>query len=113
MSDIDWKARALAAEAALAELTGGEILNCAAAVEEDFACLDCGKSTDDFLVEDALWYGAVPENLKRMSEGKFTFVCIDCFERRIGRKLCAEDFPDCPANAMVLRVFKRVKEVLP
>lgn len=63
MSDIDWKARALAAEAALAELTGGEIINCAAAVAEDFACLDCGRSTDDFWVEDALWWQAiVPED---------------------------------------------------
>lgn len=106
--DIDWKERALAAEAALAELTGGVVHNCAAATEDDYVCLDCARPTDDFWVEDALWYGAVPENNTRMAEGKFTFVCIDCFEKRIGRRLRASDFPECPANAIVLKVFERI-----
>lgn len=84
------------------------VLDCATASGDDFACIDCNASTDDFWVEDALWHGAVPENAERIGEGKHTYMCIACFERRIGRQLRADDFPKCPANAMVHLLFARL-----
>lgn len=86
-----------------------QIHDCSTATEEDFRCLDCGQLADDFWVEDALWWGAVPENVERMRDGQHTFVCLACFERRIGRRLAAADFPRCPANAAVLMVFERAQ----
>lgn len=60
-----------------------------------FLCMDCNEDTDDlneyYIVSDEIWQQAVPEN-----KGK---LCIECLEKRIGRKLNSKDFPlDIPLN---------------
>lgn len=57
-------------------------------------CKDCncdtyGNSKDYYMVHDEIWdkHGAGRDML-----------CIDCLEKRIGRKLVYEDFTDCPLN---------------
>lgn len=57
-------------------------------------CKDCGKNTriddkDYYMINDVLWkiYG--------VGEG---MLCMDCMEKRIGRKLIAMDLTMCPLN---------------
>jgi hypothetical protein len=64
-------------------------------------CKDCGTDTTPrtgplagswewYKVHDAVWAAAgMPEN---------GFLCIGCLERRLGRELTPEDFPDLPVN---------------
>lgn len=59
-------------------------------------CADCGKDTsqdlrDYYMVTFKLW--------KKHGVGK-RMLCMDCFEKRLGRKLKAEDILDCPVNTM-------------
>ena len=74
-------------------------------------CLDCGFDTrpgepgskgvarqcEWYSVWDYLWQeaGMPSENEQLWSSG---FLCIGCLEKRLGRELTAEDFPDCPIN---------------
>jgi hypothetical protein len=61
-------------------------------------CLDCREETsfradkedEWYMVQDALWLRAHPAG-----EGK---LCIDCLERRLGRRLRPDDFKVVPAN---------------
>jgi hypothetical protein len=49
-------------------------------------CLDCGKNTWDeyYMLKDSLWEKIHPE-ISGM-------LCLDCAERRLGRKLVSADF---------------------
>ena len=74
-------------------------------------CLDCGFDTrpgepgskgvagqcEWYSVWDYLWQeaGMQSEDEQLWSSG---FLCIGCLEKRLGRELTAEDFPDCPIN---------------
>ena len=56
----------------------------------DFGCEDCASEYDEYyMVQNDIWkaYGA--------GKGK---LCIGCLEKRIGRKLCRQDFSDAPIN---------------
>ena len=62
-------------------------------------CLDCGAVTvffgrgarsEYYMVHESLWLKANPND-----HGK---LCIGCLEARIGRRLTAADFIDCPIN---------------
>lgn len=63
--------------------------------DPNFTCFDCGKDTcnghDYYVVWDYLW--------KKFGVGD-GMLCIQCFEKRIGRKLTKEDFVPCPVNVM-------------
>jgi len=52
-------------------------------------CMDCGVDTDaineDYMVLDELWLEAVPTETGML--------CVGCLEKRLGRKLRREDFP--------------------
>lgn len=58
-------------------------------------CHDCGKDTsedfkDYFMVKHELW--------KQWGVGR-KLLCMDCFEKRLGRKLTKDDLlPDCLIN---------------
>jgi hypothetical protein len=56
-------------------------------------CVDCHRSIADefYMVQDSVWKRA------RM-EPCGGFLCIGCLEKRIGRRLRARDFTDCPLN---------------
>jgi hypothetical protein len=59
-----------------------------------FDCLDCNRSTlelrEYYMVQFVLWDQVHPEN-KGM-------LCIECLEKRLGRKLTSTDFTECPLN---------------
>ena len=62
----------------------------------DASCHDCGKDTfandkDYYMVKDDLW--------KEHGVGK-GFLCIDCLEQRLGRKLELEDILLCPLTTL-------------
>ena len=70
----------------------------------DMRCADCGKDTsedlkDYFMVRDNLWaeYGVGRKLL-----------CMDCFEKRLGRKLRKEDLTDCIVNTQWNPYTKRI-----
>jgi len=67
----------------------------------DTHCYDCGKETlivgkgtdDDFyMVHDKVW--------KSATNSKHGFLCIECLEKRLKRKLTKLDFTECPLNDM-------------
>jgi len=55
-------------------------------------CTDCKKFPwnhgEDFYVLDSLWESTIP----RYKRGDI--ICIDCFEKRLGRKLKRSDFKE-------------------
>jgi hypothetical protein len=55
-------------------------------------CRYCNKSSDIWMVHDLLWAQHV--------EYYTDFLCISCFEHRLGRKLTIKDFTSAPCNAM-------------
>lgn len=70
-------------------------------------CKDCGIDTkndlkDFYMVKDQLW--------KEFGVGK-GMLCIDCFEKRLGRKLAPSDLMFCFVNTMVnpytIEIFTR------
>lgn len=78
---------------------------------EDFVCLDCAKPTDDlWITHDQLWFKYVPENYERMEQKKYTFLCIECFEKRLGRRLTVDDLPECRANSAARLMARRLQE---
>jgi hypothetical protein len=62
----------------------------------DFTCLDCGVDTSSdgiaeyYVVNDELWRSANPAGAGML--------CVECIEKRIGRKLERDDFVDCLVN---------------
>jgi hypothetical protein len=60
-------------------------------------CLDCGVATmpgEYYMVHDFVWQAA---GMK--SRG---ILCIGCLERRLGRQLVPQDFPEVEVNALAL-----------
>jgi Protein of unknown function (DUF2695) len=56
----------------------------------DFNCEDCGSDYGEYyMVQNDLW--------RAHGAGK-GMLCIGCLEKRIGRKLCRQDFIDLPIN---------------
>jgi hypothetical protein len=77
-------------------------------------CYDCGGYVMCYMVHDCVWLLAWPEYdelrvrlnppIIDMSSDQDVIVlnlCFDCLQRRLGRKLCIEDFTDCEANNYV------------
>ena len=71
-------------------------------------CMDCGRETmehgnsfdDYYIVRNDVWNSVVKET-------KRAFLCLDCLETRLGRKLTKADFPDLPINDMNQKVQTR------
>lgn len=61
----------------------------------NFVCLDCQQnlleSGEYYMLHDDLWARINPR-----IDGQ---LCIDCAERRLGRRLTPDDFTDAPINA--------------
>jgi len=65
----------------------GELSNC---------CIDCDKDIyqnpkDYYMIRNDLW--------KKYGVGK-GMLCIECIEKRLGRKICKEDLTDCLVNTI-------------
>jgi hypothetical protein len=52
----------------------------------DTTCADCGNRSEDYYVQDALWYKTIPSYKQR------NHICLRCFEKQLGRKLTMADF---------------------
>ena len=60
-------------------------------------CEDCLKETiNHFSIKDELWYSFCKKD---------TYICLDCFEQRIGRKVCYDDLKNCQANEHLLKLL--------
>jgi hypothetical protein len=81
-------------------------------------CMDCGCETmqhgndfdDWYMVHDNVWKQAVPEfepTPQYADLNKCEFLCLDCLEKRIKRKLTKHDFTDCEANKNNKKVQQR------
>lgn len=71
---------------------------------ENRLCMDCGMNTlptEYYMVNDEVWYTAVPE-------GK-GMLCIGCLESRLGRSLNQNDFTDALINSVNEKESKRLK----
>lgn len=72
----------------------------------DFGCMVCDfdTSTEFFMVHDHLWQVAIeglPRRTLRMVGGRCIgaeLLCVGCLEKRLGRKLTADDFSVAPCN---------------
>lgn len=70
----------------------------------DFDCKDCTISTLDtrqyYMVLDPVWVSA-----GMTTEFGNGMLCIDCLEKRLGRRLKIEDFTWAPINEMFFAIF--------
>lgn len=49
-------------------------------------CVDCKGKGEAFFIKDELWYKYIPKSKQK------GIICLNCFEKRIGRKLKKSDF---------------------
>lgn len=74
-----------------------------------FICVDCGVNTAEineyYMVNDVIWLRATGALNMRDEDAEGMF-CIGCLEARLGRKLNAGDFTDCPLNVEAERFVK-------
>ncbi len=59
-----------------------------------YECMECKKPclgwADDYMVHDALWLSVMPS--------KKGLLCLQCFEKKLGRAVSTQDLPNMPAN---------------
>lgn len=71
----------------------------------DCYCYDCGMDLEEikqyFMVKDHLW--------QKYGVGK-NMLCMDCFEKKIGRRLLLDDFSYTSVNAIYL-AFNRERHL--
>jgi hypothetical protein len=67
-------------------------------------CLDCRVDTFEikeyYMVHDELWQTVITN--KDQADRKY--LCINCLEKRLGRRLRASDFMDVPLNQRTKRM---------
>jgi hypothetical protein len=68
-------------------------------------CVDCGVDAlalrEWYIVHDELWAMAWVGRIKPWHVPSQQILCVGCLERRIGRQLTADDFPDdVPLNRL-------------
>jgi hypothetical protein len=65
-----------------------------------FFCVDCDVDTfvneQFYALHDELWF--------RVAADVDTMLCLNCFEKRLGRGLCSADFAPVPLNEQQARV---------
>lgn len=90
-------------------------------------CTCCGGINQPYMVKNSLWKEVFPKGLKPESRyrrnhetdklelvsGTGFFVCIACFESRLGRDLIVDDFSDAPINFGIFGFDCRVYCALP
>lgn len=67
----------------------------------DYKCLDCGFLDDCPMVHNELWLSVA---------NKKDVLCLDCFEKRIGRLIKLEDLNNSLWSKTLLKLVARVKE---
>ena len=66
--------------------------------EENYYCGDCKEDCDTFMVHDNIW-----ESIDFPNDGR---LCLNCFEKRLGRKLKIKDFTDAPCNEKIINSLR-------
>ena len=85
--------------------------------------MDCGCETmehgndydDWYMVSDNVWKQAVPHfepTQEYANLNKREFLCLDCLEKRLGRKLTKEDFLNSETTSKNKKVQKRYFDTL-
>lgn len=68
-------------------------------------CFDCKGKYSIYHVNDEVWLQALPsyprDVIDAHARGEQLLLCFDCLERRLGRPLTLQDFPECIANSGV------------
>jgi hypothetical protein len=55
-------------------------------------CKFCKGPNEPYMVKHNLWNQIIPRTQRNI------FVCLECFENKLGRQLTEEDFLDAPIN---------------
>ena len=66
-----------------------------------FLCLDCGKLSEWYMLENEVWLAAVPEYSVLKVTHSRVFFCLSCVEARLGRALLRVDFTSHRANELL------------
>jgi hypothetical protein len=74
-------------------------------------CLDCHIDTMFILFEYYVVYNEIWKQATEKHE-RLSMLCIGCLEKRLGRKLCKDDFKNCPVNKRFERKSQRLQERL-
>lgn len=61
------------------------------------ACYDCKGESERYMVHRHVWLKAFPDYRKKRQK-KPIYLCFNCVEKRLSRKLNLEDFTDFPIN---------------
>lgn len=63
---------------------------------DKYNCVDCDEFTDSYMVMDELWKQICQQSIIDMNE--HDYLCLECLENRMDRRLILEDFPRLPIN---------------
>ena len=70
-----------------------------------FICIDCGSDDLDCpMIKDELWIS--------IGNNERTLMCLNCFEKRIGRLIKIEDFRSCKWTRHLIRFMDRARQGL-
>lgn len=67
-------------------------------------CMDCGTVSDSPMYKDELWLSVVP--------GRLGHLCVECFEKRIGRMITLDDLNDSLWSVVLVKLVNRAKQGL-
>lgn len=73
-----------------------------------FLCKSCGKDTfqnEYYMIHNELW-------LLANNGEKGGFLCINCLEEKLQRKLTKKDFTECPVNSAIVGPFSKRSDLL-
>lgn len=64
-------------------------------------CEDCGDQSDSPMYHDELWLSVHPS--------KRGHLCVECFEKRIGRMITLDDLNDSLWSKVLIKLVNRAK----
>jgi hypothetical protein len=73
-------------------------------LSSDYGCKDCGEVSDSPMYKDELWLSVMPS--------KNGYLCVECFERRIGRMITLDDLNNSLWSKVLIKLVNRAKQGL-
>lgn len=64
-------------------------------------CDDCGELSDSPMYKDEVWLSVFPS--------KRGYLCVDCFEKRLGRPITRHDLNNSLWSKVLLKLVERVE----
>jgi hypothetical protein len=85
-------------------------------VRKSYYCKDCKKDSGGYMVKTEVWLKAWPDYFKYLKSRKqglrHGLLCLQCLERRLGRKVIYDDFrEELPINEAILYIMRRFKKI--